>query len=401
MSMFSFVYAGAAGFVLMVALYFMSASWRGWFRGVFRLPKPKNQAEIGAFDSLRGLLAMWVALYHAFQWLKPANDPGRNILLHYGPYAVNAFVMLSGFLIYRSVSRMKSPGDLGGYLQRRFFRIYPLYLFSILVIFLGAWLSGGNASGTAFWENALMLRLFGWKTYANPPAWSLYVEEGFYLLIPLWILFFRRNIPGFSLLFYFLFSVFSIFSREMALLPYFCLGILVSQLLKDEDELGHSRGPAVLGGGVAYGTFAAAAAMASRLSVNPFFVEVWYPFFFSQAYAACWLVIVYAAVRNRTLNLALGLYPLRVVGIISYSIYLLHSLIVTIGTPILFDGVGGISGSLPLTAAVHGPAAFYFLYATAIIFYSCVTYAAVEYPFLRLRNADLKTKIRNLVLRLP
>lgn len=80
--------------------------------------------HIKQFESLRGLAAVWVFISHA---VLIAELP-RSILNN-GSWGVDLFVVLSGFVITLLI--IKRPEPYGGYLFRRFMRLYPLYLIAL------------------------------------------------------------------------------------------------------------------------------------------------------------------------------------------------------------------------------------------------------------------------------
>ena len=81
-------------------------------------------AKISALEGLRGLMSWWVVLGHislTFGWGLPLID--RN------PLAVDVFIMLSGFVIFRLIDRKRESYRI--FLTRRAYRILPLYLVTL------------------------------------------------------------------------------------------------------------------------------------------------------------------------------------------------------------------------------------------------------------------------------
>jgi peptidoglycan/LPS O-acetylase OafA/YrhL len=84
-----------------------------------------GSAKITSLEGLRGLMSFWVLLGHvslAFGWRLGLLD--RNTL------AVDVFIMLSGFVIARLIGRR--PESYRHYILRRGFRLFPLYLLTLL-----------------------------------------------------------------------------------------------------------------------------------------------------------------------------------------------------------------------------------------------------------------------------
>ncbi|MGI4760700.1 MAG: acyltransferase family protein [Janthinobacterium lividum] len=109
--------------------------------------------------------------------------------LHIG---VSIFFTLSGFLITKRYAGRRFDGaEWRRYLLHRAARIWPVYLVLVLATFAASYPSEGRAHpGRWLSELAASLTLlkgFAEKWYLTgiPQAWSLTVEEGFYLLAPL------------------------------------------------------------------------------------------------------------------------------------------------------------------------------------------------------------------------
>lgn len=379
---------GAGGFALGLLALAASASFRARFREVFSLPQPANQAVIEPFDSIRGFSALWVAYFHAWQWMRPTNDPGWRLGAPQGFLAVPVFVAMSAFLIYRTLKPVSSLSDTAAYFKRRWLRIYPLYFVTVLAIALGGYAAGDPPGAGRLLAELSMARLFGYPEFLNPPAWSLYVEEGFYILAPLWFFVFRRRPAAGALLTYAALSwaeaAWSF--RELDLLRYFCVGILLTDLL---DRGGGIR-EAVKWAVLATGLFLGLVTLCSETTGWPYYY-LYYPASVTRhLFAVAVLGVLWSSVNLAPVRRVLSLYPFRFLGTISYSVYLWHSLLVVSGTPIRFDGSGGIVpqdlSSLGAAEAVRGPLSFYLLYGTAFVFFGSLSYALIERPFLLMRR---------------
>lgn len=157
------------------------------------------------FDLIRLLAALQVAFSHTFWWLQVPLPREVDLLLKCFP-GVPVFFVVSGFLITRSyVSRQRG---LWAYLGSRALRIYPaLWLQYLLVIVLLAFTGGFAVSmllEPMFWKWLLSAMFIGSNFYGNLVAswgpftwtglyqsypadvlWTIPVELGFYLLVPL------------------------------------------------------------------------------------------------------------------------------------------------------------------------------------------------------------------------
>ncbi len=93
-------------------------------------PAAAGRADIiPELEGLRGLLALWVVFGHWATSIQLSFRPLRQNL--WDVQAVDVFIILSGFVITLLLSR--SPAAYGSYLLRRWFRIAPAYLVVLLV----------------------------------------------------------------------------------------------------------------------------------------------------------------------------------------------------------------------------------------------------------------------------
>ncbi|EML7011503.1 TPA: acyltransferase family protein [Klebsiella pneumoniae] len=87
---------------------------------------------IKELEGLRGLMALWVVAGHAFASLPMLSSKIPANLLN--TQAVDVFIMLSGFVIFFMMDN--KPQSYGKYLTQRFFRIFPIYLLALIVSFV-------------------------------------------------------------------------------------------------------------------------------------------------------------------------------------------------------------------------------------------------------------------------
>ena len=152
--------------------------------------------RLPGLDLLRAIAVVWVMLFHSF--LVGGLGPDFKWLERYGWMGVDIFFVLSGFLIGRQVLAPLAHGkrlSFGDFYARRAWRILPAFLV-VLAIYL-AFPQWREAEGMAPWW------LFGTFTFnlfvdygtqqAFSHAWSLCVEEHFYLLFPALAVFMARR----------------------------------------------------------------------------------------------------------------------------------------------------------------------------------------------------------------
>ncbi|MCR6032028.1 acyltransferase family protein [Nocardioides sp. zg-579] len=147
-----------------------------------------------ALDALRAVGALAVLVTHVAFW---SGDYGRHgyagTLLSRLDVGVAIFFVLSGFLLSRPylarAAQTLPPPSTRSYLWRRFLRITPVYVVAALLAL--ALLDDNADLGAPTWATTLLLG----NTFVDPlpPAglthmWSLAVEVCFYLLLPLLML---------------------------------------------------------------------------------------------------------------------------------------------------------------------------------------------------------------------
>ncbi|WP_091803267.1 acyltransferase [Lysobacter sp. yr284] len=170
-----------------------------------RLQTPPSAAEahrLPGLDLLRAAAVAWVMLFHSF--LNEGPDEGLTWLCHYGWMGVDLFFVLSGFLIGSQVLAPLARGErlsFGGFYLRRAFRILPAFL-AVLAVYLlvpGFRESPGLESAWKFLSFTLNLLIDYRQNQAFSHAWSLCVEEHFYLVFPLlaWWLMRRSSTAAF------------------------------------------------------------------------------------------------------------------------------------------------------------------------------------------------------------
>lgn len=164
-----------------------------------------------ALDGLRGIAATLVLLFH-IRWTTHFSD---LVLIKNGYLSVDLFFILSGFILTTTYgSSICRPSDVGLFLRRRWFRIYPLHLFVLATLvalefgkvgvaavssyhFSQPPFTGMN-SVSALAQNAFLLHglgLTGGLTW-NFPSWTISSEYLVYVVFALatWMGFLRLRL---------------------------------------------------------------------------------------------------------------------------------------------------------------------------------------------------------------
>lgn len=159
--------------------------------------------RISHVDGLRGLAALWVAIYHAQLGFLPHWDSGPvAVVFGAGSLGVAMFLVLSGFcLTYPLVARGRTRVELRSFAIRRAMRILPPY-YIVMFGLAGLQLVPMVAERTARQLTDgpdLLAHLFLvhnlWPSHAmriSGPFWSIALEFQLYLLFPLLLLLVRR-----------------------------------------------------------------------------------------------------------------------------------------------------------------------------------------------------------------
>lgn len=158
---------------------------------------PESLRRLPEIDSLRGLAALSVTLWH-YQHFAPSTYPFADALIFFykfGHIAVDFFFLLSGFIFFRKYAQDIQAGAVAA---REFFwlrvsRLYPLHVGTLLLVTLlqlpfwvvdhGTFIYA-NYNVLHFVLNLLMLQ-YGWLEAGysfNGPSWSLSIESVLYLL---------------------------------------------------------------------------------------------------------------------------------------------------------------------------------------------------------------------------
>ena len=148
----------------------------------------KSNHKFYGLDHLRALAIILVFFYHYDAWIfghpKWLDEPAR-----FGWTGVDLFFVLSGFLISSQLfAQVRDRGQvkLGEFFIKRFLRILPAFWVVLVLYFL--WPGFHEREALApLWKYLLFVQNIGLdiaRTGTFSHAWSLCVEEHFYLLLP-------------------------------------------------------------------------------------------------------------------------------------------------------------------------------------------------------------------------
>jgi len=158
--------------------------------------------QIPFLDGLRTIAILLVVNAHLsarFSQTFGSNSFSRLPFVTNGWIGVDLFFILSGFFIggqlWKEIQRTGTVA-VGRFILRRGFRIWPLYFFTFLCVFVWSLAFG----------NGLAAKGFGWSdlifatNYVNHGivmgSWSLCTEEQFYIVVPLLLFYFASRTPS-------------------------------------------------------------------------------------------------------------------------------------------------------------------------------------------------------------
>ena len=304
-------------------------------------PRAARGQHLAFFDALRGIAVLGVVLVHAMIFL---SSLGINVtrslspLISSGQYGVQLFFIASAVTLAYSHDRRKETGpSTRDFFLRRYFRIAPMYTLAALLYTGITCARHGLPNLDAVALNLCFLHPYSKEAFNTVPpgGWSVGVETQFYVLLPL-LLPVVRNLRA-SLVFLAVSLAICLASyaelRHLGVtvqdntffyfwlpnqLPAFALGLVVYQTIKTSlfsPVVAEVRRPSPL----------LIAALASLLGV--FVVRVPSPLYHLVVLGPLALLVVglarapWGALVNR---------PLCALGKTSFSIYLLHFLVIQV-----------------------------------------------------------------------
>lgn len=342
--------------MFIISSFFVSRLFHGYISQ--ELVKDHKFKEI---DGLRGVAAIGVFIHHSFyvyeqsisgDWNIYRGGHGEvvntlyNIIINAGPVAVAIFFMITGFLFFDKLISGKGSLSPREFFIKRIYRIAPMYYFAVAAAFLASSVYGLSRVDDIW--GYLSLRL-GWFTFNLFPYegftdhvkygritagvfWTLAIEWKFYLILPLLTVFCGGLISA---------SVFVLVST-LFITYLFCFGVI------------NPHDSSLLLCFMA-GMFSACLRNYNNSTVNNI-LKSWVVGVFS-VYLICIAIIKYPDAYNPYVivyyflfficvsngNTLLGVMrftPLRFIGLISYSIYLMHRIILNLSVHFMGNSFG-------------------------------------------------------------
>jgi peptidoglycan/LPS O-acetylase OafA/YrhL len=127
-------------------------------------------------------LALWVVGHH---WFYAIENQQLNHFFGYAYFSVDIFFILSGFILFKIYEKISLKNILSFYLKR-FLRIFPLHLFSLLALtVIVSYPSFQFEFNIDYLTSIFLLQAFHEiNAINNPPSWSISIELICYFLFP-------------------------------------------------------------------------------------------------------------------------------------------------------------------------------------------------------------------------
>ncbi len=149
---------------------------------------PSAATRLEFLDALRGIAALLVVIQHVgeryISWIPSFTETWFN----FGRFGVTIFFLVSGFVIPYAFEKDSSVRS---FWIKRFFRLYPLYWLALaLSVTLQIEPAGfrGPRVTTNLIANVSMLQGFFGIPNASAPFWTLFIEMAFYIAFTVWFL---------------------------------------------------------------------------------------------------------------------------------------------------------------------------------------------------------------------
>ncbi len=298
---------------------------------------PPSNGRFASIDGLRGFLAFAVFLHHSVIWFAYLRTgswvaPPSRLFRQFGDSAVALFFMITAFLFTSKVINSEGkPVEWTRLYVGRFMRLFPMYAVAVSALWLMVWQVTGRHRYVA-WPALVdqFVHWFGFTINGMPDVnglsgtsllmagvtWSLPYEWWFYLSLPVlaWLL--RRKVPAPALI---LGSVTVLLVSEFwglapeRLLPF--VGGIVSAWLVRDDRFRALATRRVMG------IVVIAAVLAAVL-------------FTTTAYSAMGVSLLFVAfalvASGNDVFGVLSSATSRTLGEVTYSMYLIHGLLLTL-----------------------------------------------------------------------
>lgn len=344
---------------------------------------PRSNARYESLDGLRGFLALGVIVHHGMATYSRVTTGGWEVgtsptAMLLGTGAVAMFFMITGFLFWRKMLADGERFNVRHHFRGRVTRLAPMYLFvatlALIVTVVSCW--PVQTSGTKLvwlFTSIYAMGITKWSTiHGFDPGnivagvtWTLRYEWLFYGVLPLMVAI-----------------------RKTRWIVLMTVGYVGYFALTTHGWMHKPFGPSVnlLGGMIAAqlqhaGAFAKFNWRSRWVSLAGFALLIALPTALTKLPMAVFpmtLAMFFMAVRGNTFFGLLTASGPKMVGTVSYSVYLLHGVVLYLARPLLHS-----------VAMTHS-AAYYWLALTGVglltVATSALTFRWIEEPFIQLER---------------
>jgi peptidoglycan/LPS O-acetylase OafA/YrhL len=296
----------------------------------------QDNQRLGYLDSLRGLAAFSVLVYHVVgaHW-GYFTEAHLFAMIFNGSDAVSFFFVLSGLVLSYKYFNSDNSRDLNysEFLISRAFRIYPAFLVVILIYYFYKYRAEVGFEflwDTIFhnkyflYEEASLLRM---RTDLFLPDWTLGVEIAISALVPVLIMVLKND----RKMYFMLIPVFFILNKYVSIFIFhFALGVLIAYYYPQIQSFDFKKSKWYSNRYTLYIIIFILYSVRHISRIYPFGATYDYfsssliglDFFHITGVASALIIVI--IINNVKLQNILSVAPLRFLGKISYGLYLIH-----------------------------------------------------------------------------
>jgi peptidoglycan/LPS O-acetylase OafA/YrhL len=316
------------------------------------------QEKINNLTGVRAFAALWVALYHFTKTLDLTSTSFIGSVLGNGPWAVDVFFVLSGFILSHIYLRAFENGGVTyvkykNFIIKRFARLYPMSLFTFMLAGVFLMISMRTSYEIPKYHefsfytailNIFMIQAWGLAKYPswNQASWSISAEWFAYLFLFYLIVkvFSKMNLKQLSVCVGFIWMSLVIYSdfylKEdigniitfgiLRIIPEFLAGYLIYETSNRKLNLDNSMGRFILKNGdslvlISIGVIVLLANLSYEFNA----------FLLPMIMLLIWGLFIGGPYSNRVFGNQVVVY----LGEISYSLYLMHTFVNIVGKQVV------------------------------------------------------------------
>lgn len=338
--------------------------------------KEEESGRFANLDGLRGILAINVFFQHAmtnYFYFQTGVWEIVNIRFyrHLGGEAVILFLIMTSFLYWSKMIAQKGEVDEGYLYRSRFLRLAPMYVFCAVLIVFSIFIQSHfnidfkqTAKDILSWLTIGLITTQSVNNYSVLPVnagihWTLHFEWFFYLMLPILAVFLRNKrmwVLSLPLFFY------ALSSEERGYWAIFFFGIMAAHIYDKWKSFPFFK--------------TKISGIVPLLGIVLIYFMNYKPYSFLQYGVS--LIVFLSFVYGSDIFGFLTSKVAKFLGTLSYSIYLIHGIV-------LFGVLNSVDYFTPVTSL--SPIAFWSLVLLSglmTVVASAITYRFVEYPFIKM-----------------